>query len=288
MGIDIHALNLLRWASSKSKGLGVTATIGRQGMYVPPEELRKQVSLPAGYGYPEYCEELLVGVFGAERVDSFDHSDYEGCTFVADFNKPLVPPGQYDTVFDGGCLVHIYNVPQGLRNVSLLCAAGGQILHCSPANNFCGHGFWQFSPELFFSLYSAANGYAETQVFIADLRDEGSWYEVMPPSSGRRAMVRSDWEHPLYILCRTVKLGEFSHESVQQSDYVFVWTEGAKVEQEAQEPWPAAMWRSLKESKLFVPLRWGRSQVAAWLGLRRRTTEERNPELIKRKVSQLK
>jgi hypothetical protein len=146
MGIDVYALQLLRWASSKSHGLGVTATIGRQSVGVPARELRKQVSLPSDYQYPQYCEDLLIGSFGAKRVDSFDYSDFEGCTYVADMNKPLTPPAQYDTIIDSGTLEHIYNVPQALHNLSLLCASGGQILHILPANNQCGHGFWQFSP----------------------------------------------------------------------------------------------------------------------------------------------
>jgi hypothetical protein len=289
MGIDMHALHLLSWASSKSNGLGVTATIGRQAMYVSPAELRRQVSLPPDYPDPQYCEDLLVGVFGAKRVDSFDNSDYEGCTHIADFNQPLVPPGQYDTVLDSGCLEHIYNVPQGLRNISMLCAAGGQILHCVPANNFCGHGFWQFSPELFFSLYSTKNGYSATQVFIADLSDESSWYEVKPPSNGLRVTVRSDSDHRLYVLCRTVKMGDFSHESVQQSDYVVAWSGSgvAPVTQEVSEPWHSKMRSRLKDTKFFGPLKWARSRLAAWLGLRRGNMAECNPSLIKRKVSDL-
>ena len=39
-----------------------------------------------------------------------------------------------------------------------LTKIGGMIIHALPANNFCGHGFWQFSPELFYELYSPENG----------------------------------------------------------------------------------------------------------------------------------
>jgi len=64
---------------------------------------------------------------------------------------------------------HVFNASQGLKNVTRLCAPGGQIIHSLPANNFCNHGFWQFSPELFFSLYSDKNGYSETEIFLADV-----------------------------------------------------------------------------------------------------------------------
>src|SRR5258708_37485432 len=97
---------------------------------------------------------------------------------MVDVGKPLVSDEEYETIIDCGTAEHIFEVSQVLRNLSGLCASGGQIVHVLPANNFCGHGFWQFSPELFFSLYSAASGYGETEVFLADLRDPGEWFEV--------------------------------------------------------------------------------------------------------------
>lgn len=72
-------------------------------------------------------------------------------------------------------------------------------MHISPGNNFCGLGFWQFSPELFFSLYSESNRYAETQVFLANLTSPRHWFEVEQPMNGRRAEVVSTT--PLYVMC---------------------------------------------------------------------------------------
>jgi hypothetical protein len=133
----------------------------------------------------------------------------------------MVPEKQYDTIIDCGTVEHIFNVSQALRNLSSLCASGGQIVHVLPANNFCGHGFWQFSPELFFSLYSDASGYRETEVFLADLNDARKWFEVKQPKDGRRAEVVSS--SPLYVMCRTIKLGNDFPESIQQSDYIYHW-----------------------------------------------------------------
>jgi len=212
MGIDIHALNFITYASRK-KRLGKVATIGRQGLMIPRDITE--------FGY--CCEKLLAERFGATLVDSYDYSSYEGATYVVDMNKPLIPGKEYDTVIDCGCVEHIYNAPQALRNISLLCPPGGQIVHVLPANNFCGHGFWQFSPELFFSLYSQANGYSETEIFLADLTNHHAWFDVMRPMNGKRAEVIS--KQPLYVLCRTVKGSDFSHENVQQFDYVHTWSQ---------------------------------------------------------------
>jgi hypothetical protein len=94
-------------------------------------------------------------------------------------------------------------------------------LHVAPTNNFCGHGFWQLSPELFFTLYSEANGYKETEVFLADLANERFWYQVREPRDGKRANVTPSTL--LYALVRTRRTKVFSHDDVQQSDYVFAW-----------------------------------------------------------------
>ena len=220
MGIDNHALNFLKFARRK-QALGRVATIGRQEIHVPEDKLKSALNLKGNTKYGHYCEELLIEHFAATVVESFDNSDYEHATYIADMNKPLAVQNRYDTVIDFGTLEHIYNIPQALRNVSELCSAGGQILHVLPANNFCGHGFWQVSPELFFTLYSEANGYQETEVFLADLANEQFWYQVREPRDGARANVTSSTL--LYALVRTRRTKVFSHDDVQQSDYVFAW-----------------------------------------------------------------
>lgn len=220
MGIDVHALNFLRYASRK-QALGRVATIGRQSLMITPGRLAEIMGLPVAMDFGMYCEQLLIQHFGAKLVDSYDYSDYEGATFTADMNKPLAPTTEYDTVIDCGSLEHIYNVPQAMTNISLLCCKGGRIVHISPGNNFCGHGFWQFSPELFFSLYSEANGYGETEVFLADVTSPRHWFEVEPPKNGKRAEVVS--KTPLHVMCKARKISNFCHDDIQQSDYVCGW-----------------------------------------------------------------
>lgn len=223
MGVDLHGLNFLRYAKTKQP-LGSVITIGRQGLHVIEPLVKEIFQTGASYKNQTYCEELLTKYMGATGVESVDHSNFEGASHVHDMNQPLPSDlaGRFDTVFDGGCLEHIYNAPQALKNCSLLCKPGGQISHVLPGNNFCGHGFWQFSPELFFSLYSEGNGYADTQVFMADLYNTRQWYQVKKPANGVRVNVMSS--NPLYVMVRTVRVGtEFSHDHVQQSDYEFEW-----------------------------------------------------------------
>jgi hypothetical protein len=229
MAFNFHALNLLRYAH-KLRPLGTVATIGRQGLSLSAEYLRSVPNLSSEKTYGPFCEELLVDCFGVELVNSFDYSDYEGATHIVDMSKPINLQRKYDTVIDAGSLEHIFDVRQALENVSKLCAVGGQILHLLPANNYCGHGFWQFSPELFYSLYSESNGYKRTQAFLAISTEEKFWYEVKRPVHGERAEFVS--EVPLYIVVRTEKYASpVSYQSIQQSDYVYSWKRGLSNDQ---------------------------------------------------------
>lgn len=227
MGIHPHTLMFLKFASKKMP-LGRVTTMGRQGLFVPAAKLRSIMGSLAEVSYGPYCEDLLKAELGATTVESFDKSAYEDATHIFDFNLPITTEATYDTILDVGFLEHIFNVPRALENMSRLCAEGGKILHVLPANNLCGHGFWQFTPELFFALYSDRNGYAETQVFLADVANENGWYEVREPSNGENVVIVSS--APVWLLVRTRRTRQFSHQDVQQSHYVHVWSDKPSVE----------------------------------------------------------
>ena len=223
MGIDNHGLNFLRYARAK-KPFGDTITLGRQGILVIKPILEELLGSKCAYTEQTFCEELLTEYFGAIHVESIDKSAYENATHIHDLNEPLpaVLYQKYDTVLDVGTLEHVYNAPQAFKSCSQLCKPSGQILHVLPANNFCGHGLWQFSPELFFSLYCKRNGYIDTEVFVADLGNTAKWYQVREPAAGERVNVSSST--PLYVLVRTVLSStDFSHTEVQQIYYVHQW-----------------------------------------------------------------
>jgi hypothetical protein len=287
MGIDVHTLRFVQFAAKRTQGLGRVATIGRQGLHIDEVRLRRMIAVHPGYQHRKYADELLKELFGATSVESFDNSSYEGATHLVDLNNPLPPGlGGYDTVLDAGCIEHLFDAARALKSLSQLCRAGGQILHALPANNFCGHGFWQVSPELFFSLYSERNGYCETEVFLADLTDERYWFEVKRPQQGRRVMVSS--ATPLYVLCRTRVGPSVSHESVQQSDYVHAWSGGAEPAGAER----AGLFQGLKQRVKRSPLADLAYALHDGLGriARRRREDglsEANPGLVRHRVSAL-
>lgn len=224
MGLDFHGFTALVMTSSK-KPLGKTVTLGRQGIHGIQQSVVEVLGKGAASNVSEtYCERLLVEHLGASEVDSIDITDYEGATFTHDMNTQIPEDlaGIYDTVVDLGTLEHIFDIRQALENVSQLCKPEGQILHVLPSDNFSGHGFWQFSPELFFSLYSLENGYRNTEVFLADLSDSTVWYKVLPLENGQRGRLHTD--SPTYVIARTVKFNQALHRpTVNQADYEMAW-----------------------------------------------------------------
>ena len=68
---------------------------------------------------------------------------------------------KYTLVIDGGCLEHIFNFPVAIKNCMEMLQEGGHFIGITPANNLMGHGFYQFSPELYFRIFSKENGFAD-------------------------------------------------------------------------------------------------------------------------------
>jgi SAM-dependent methyltransferase len=242
MGIDAHGLHCLEYASQFG-AFGRTVTLGRQNVYLKASLLQKRFGADIDWKNEPYCERLLESGYGAAKVDSIDRSNYENASLILDMNSPLAPDiPQFDTVIDFGTSEHVFNISQALSNIIALCREGGQILHVSPANNFCGHGFWQFSPELFFSLYSEKNGFRDTEVFVASRKKTGTWYKVKKPKAGERVPLGS--RDKLYVICRTVLAKKHTERAldVQQSDYVAAWEQKGAERQDSPQPDAFQQW----------------------------------------------
>jgi hypothetical protein len=284
MGIDVTALNLLRFATARNGAFGKVATLGRQSIHLPKAKLQHLLNTPSDYKPSAYCEELLMRFFGASSVESFDNSDYEKATHIVDLNEPLPEKfGGFDTVIDYGTLEHVFDISQALLSVSNLCAAGGQIIHQLPANNYCGHGFWQITPELFFSWYSPENGYQDTEVFLADPNDEKTWWKVRTRSEGRAPLPgqrpgASSKAH-LFVLCRTKKTaGAPSHKYVQQGD---IDSDGAK------SPLPPALDSFIRSRSWLFRITFMLLRIFPVVKMASTGLNRRNPFLTKHDVAEL-
>ena len=229
MGIDLHNLGLLAHAQDLGARFTRTIGIGRQAVFIDAPDLERHRRLRSLPILPEpdspmrYFEPLLTQWFAAERVDSVDASPYEAATIVHDMNLPWPADaegrGSYDAVLDFGCLEHVFNFPAAWRNCVDLCRVGGHLLHALPANNLSGHGFYQFSPELFFSLYRPERGFELRGIWMAEKADLRHWWKVADPRVRRRRVTLRN-SHETYLLVIARKLAEVGPlPAPQQSDY---------------------------------------------------------------------
>jgi hypothetical protein len=248
LGIDIQQAKFLYSSRRHGVSFGELATLGRQCLMASKEQLRgwlaseRDDSVPGGIQAVTensgHFAEPFWQFLGAGNVTSFDASDYEGATVVHDFNEPIPAGfhGRFDTVVDSGSLEHIFNFPTAIRNLMLMVKPGGHLLIMTPANNFCGHGFYQFSPEVFYGLLGAQNGYAVRRMLLAECFPDAFWWEVPDPAViGRRVSFENRYWTHLFLIAQRVRLVD-TFVFPQQTDYSAMW----KGETQEQQPAPAS------------------------------------------------
>lgn len=236
-----------------------TMTLGRQYMHVSPGQLhghlrRLKVDIDITelrqrlQAHNDYAEPYLA-LLGAKETDSMDASDYEGATHVHDLNLPVPETlkNRYTVVIDSGTLEHVFNFPTAIKNCMEMVAPGGHFLCITPANNFMGHGFYQFSPELFFRLFTAENGFELEQLLLYQ-EDGWRWFAVTDPDSIRQRVELVNGA-PVYITVRAKKLRQVETlfaTAPQQSDYAAQWQDAAATAAKA-EPGLAEKLRQLRQ-----------------------------------------
>ena len=236
MGFDINGVRFLLAARAAGVNFERSAMIGRQKMHLVPQVLQ---TLMEHFGHPgsdnqaesilnedERFAEPFLRLLGAEHIDSFDASSYEKATCIHDMNESITDlyKDKYSVVIDGGTLEHVFNFPVAIRNCMEMIEVGGFYLGITPANNFMGHGFYQFSPELYFRVFSPVNGFITESVYIFEDIPNAQWVKLTDPDVlGKRVeMVNSK---PAYLLVQARKLEnrEVFRDFPQQSDYSAIW-----------------------------------------------------------------
>ena len=146
-------------------------------------------------------------------------------------NKCVAPElrGQFSLIFDGGSLEHIYDVPQCIKNIVSMLEVSGHLISINGANNFMGHGFYQFSPEFFFRVFSSENGFSVDELVLSEVNRDATWYSATDPAMARQRVELVN-NYPTYIMVRALKRKPVDALSVtpQQSDYELkMWSEGS-------------------------------------------------------------
>lgn len=237
MGFDTRATEFLLAAERLGVSFDRTATIGRQRLYVTPGWLGRRLRragfdvdraetarlLTEADGFAEPFLRLL----GANEVVSLDASDYEGASRVVNLNEPLPPEteGAFTAVVDAGSLEHVFDFPAAVGNCMRMVAVNGHFLGVTVTNNMAGHGFYQFSPELFYRVFAPQNGYRVERMLLAET-SSARWYEVRDPAeTGSRAELRTFRPACLCVIARRVADGPVLATAPQQSDYVSRWND---------------------------------------------------------------
>jgi SAM-dependent methyltransferase len=231
MGFDLYSTRFIVSAHRAGVDFSQTLTLGRQGLNLGKHELDsflekagvkrnsdQRAAIAAGLPFADG----LLKVMGAVELTSVDASPYEGATIIHDMNLPIPDSlaARFTLVIDFGTLEHIFNFPVAINNCMKLLRVGGSFLSATTANNYLGHGFYQFSPELFFRVFSKENGFCVDHIYLSEDKATKYWYEVPDPAVIKsRVELRNSL--PTLMLVRARKVNDLTPFAInpQQSDY---------------------------------------------------------------------
>jgi SAM-dependent methyltransferase len=297
VGIEFNAAKFMVSARAAGVEFTRTLTLGQQWLLINPESVR---SLFRKHASPIDLDTAVAkgtrgffSLLGAQKVDSLDASAFEGASLIHDLNEPLPAAlkGQYDLVYDGGTLEHVFNFPTAIRNAMEAVRIGGHLLFCTPTNNHCGHGFYQFSPELFYRILSDNNGFKIERMIACSAYQGSRWYEVADPARvGCRVEIRHDPHQVLLlVLAKRTDEAEIFRTMPQQSDYVAAWQSQRDIEMR-KHPLLARFLNAWRDGWLpyalvlrFLKITQSHALIVAWQN--RRYSRKHQPELFRQSCS---
>jgi len=181
MGLDIKTAEFLLSEVQRKVSFRRLLILGRQNVYMTPSEITRIKRLTGISLEPSGFADEFFRALGAADLSFLDRSEYEGANFLHDLNQPLPVRlhACFDVVIDGGTLEHVFNYPIALKSCMEAVAHGGRLMIFTPGDGMMGHGFFQFSPELFYRACGPENGFQVERMLIWQFR---SWYEVRDPA----------------------------------------------------------------------------------------------------------
>lgn len=236
MGLDTNGIKFLMACQKQGVSFENTCMIGRQILNTEKVELKENLN---GFGFSSdgstlnslfeetngYAEPLLK-LLGAKNIDSLDYSAYEGANLLHDMNWPVPSEWQnkYSLVLESGSLEHIFNFPISIKNCMDMVKLNGHLVIITPVNNIMGHGFYQFSPEVFYRVLSPSNGFEIETMLIFEYSHNLKWYAVKDPKQVKqRVELMNSSATYLCIKARRTQLLEVLSAFPQQSDYEDAW-----------------------------------------------------------------
>lgn len=147
----------------------ITLKEGREALAPHSRFAPALADLPGDEGQV-FNDKKLFRVLGFDSVSAIDFDDSEGAEIIHDLN--IIGPdeehrGYFDVIYNNGTMEHIFHTPNFLENIFLYLKEGGVVIHSAPINNQTEHGFYQFSPTLFYDFYTE-NRYDILECSIAE------------------------------------------------------------------------------------------------------------------------
>lgn len=240
MGLDTESTRFLLGCRRRGTDFSPCLVLGRQHYFPGATETRalfqefgldpEPVLSRLGQPPARYADPVFQAL-GATRLETMDASAYEGASLVHDLNQEGRADWRegFSVVCDAGTLEHVFNFPVAIRNAMSMVRLGGDLILHTTANNYFGHGFYQFSPELLFRVLSAENGFQVTRMVAVEYRGAPRWFEVTDPEA-IQTRVNLVNAHPvlLFVCARRVARVEILARPPQQSDYVALWDSSAR------------------------------------------------------------
>jgi hypothetical protein len=247
MGMCYYDAKMLWEAHLRGVSFQRILTLGHQSLFLYDAELRalrnaykaKAPTPPivplTGYKFGDYSDRFFREILSVATLEVLDYSGYQGATIIHDLNQPIPADlaGSFDAVVEAGTLEHIFNFPVAVGSLMRMVKVGGSIFLTTASNNLCGHGFYQFSPELIYRIFSPQNGFELRRVVFLEAKFAGTElspirraYEVVDPKAvGMRVGLMSSRPVMITMEAQRIKDVDIFAPMPQQSDYAAMWNQ---------------------------------------------------------------
>lgn len=183
-GYLVNAAVLMMLEGKRQPFTGVVLQLGRQSVLFPYRAL-KILAAHADFqltdiGLDDTSERNMTDQeffrsLGFTDIKSLEYGTSEGADYTWDMNN-VVPTHwleQFDFIYDGGTLEHIFHIPNALTSVCGMLKVGGRVIHDGGASGTIDHGFYALQPTLFYDFYSV-NGF-KPDLFTVSKLNLANW-----------------------------------------------------------------------------------------------------------------
>lgn len=164
---DVYATkeDVIKWI----KEIGLPLKVPSDIEYCTSKGLLKINKETANYIHARTFFEFL-GIPKSQYYD-IDKFEFDKPVILHDLQKPLDEHYHnfFNFILDIGTMEHIFDVKAVMSNIVNAAKIGGYVLQMLPMQNFINHGFYQFSPTLFYDFYTA-NGFEIVESYVIETK----------------------------------------------------------------------------------------------------------------------